>query len=85
MGGGLNKEGGPIVFISAIQIKTGFTRYYLKEPDGTERAAIVAWYDSLEEAALVLRYLKGAWMSSEDQKAALRLIRKWDTRKETSE
>ena len=44
-------------------------RYYL-----TEEGESVAWYDTLGEAALVLRYLSGGNMTPEDQRQALQLM-----------
>lgn len=46
----------------------------------TGKPRTIAWFDTLEDAAMVFRYLKGANMPMEDQNIALNLIQKWDSR-----
>ena len=44
-------------------------RYFL-----TEEGENLAWFDTLGEAALVLRYISGGNMTPEDQRTALQLM-----------
>ena len=63
--------------IRTIPIKGG-TRYFIE--DHYQRATI-CYFDDLETAGLVLRYLKGSVMRSGDQERALQAMRDYDTRK----
>ena len=67
------------MFIRSFRISGGNRYSILETEDGVNKNTI-AWFDSLEDAGLVLRYLKGAWMPKEDQITALRLIHEWDAR-----
>ena len=63
----------------------GKVRYSIRDTmneDGriTGKPRTIAWFDTLEDAAMVFRYLKGANMPMEDQNIALNLIQKWDSR-----
>ncbi len=66
--------------LSKKSTRDGRTRYYIQEMDGRSQPNTIAWFDTLGEAAVVLRYLKGAWMENGDQRTALRLINEWDTK-----
>lgn len=73
-----------MLILSTVKTKDGGTRFFIMEADGRSgqtRPDVIAWFDALEEAALVMRYLKGTWMPNKDQVIALRLIREWDARK----
>lgn len=63
----------------------GKSRYNIIEIDRGKNVGLIANYDSLEQAAMVMRYLKGAYMPNGDQKAALRLIFQWDVRQHMKE
>lgn len=55
-------------------------RYHIQEDSGAGANPYrLAWFDTLEDAAMVLRYLKGGYMPKEDQEIALNLIQKWDS------
>lgn len=54
------------------------TRYFIENEDGST----VVWFDSLDTAGTVLRYLKGAPMQKEDAEAARAAMQAWDARKE---
>lgn len=56
------------------------SRYIIQERCNSGKLCTIAYYESLEQAALVMRYLKGASMQPADQAEALRLIFEWDAR-----
>lgn len=56
------------------------SRYIIQERCNSGKLCSIAYYESLEQAALVMRYLKGASMQPADQAEALRLIFEWDVR-----
>lgn len=58
---------------------TEYERRYFIE---TEGGGAVAWFDELDTAALVLRYLTGAYMTPEDVAAAHAAMKKFDAGKE---
>lgn len=63
----------------------GKVRYSIRdtmndEGRSTGKPRIIAWFDTLEDAAMVFRYLRGANMPMDDQNIALNLIQKWDSR-----
>lgn len=59
----------------------GYYRYHIQEDCGAGvNPNRLAYFDTLEDAAMVLRYLKGGYMPKEDQNIALNLIQKWDSR-----
>lgn len=53
-------------------------RYFIE----TAEEGVVAWFDELDTAALVLRYLTGANMTPEDVAAAHAAMKKCDAVKE---
>lgn len=53
-------------------------RYFIETAEG----GTVAWFDELDTAALVLRYLTGADMTPEDVAAAHAAMKKFDAWKE---
>ena len=53
-------------------------RYFIETAEG----GTVAWFDELDTAALVLRYLTGADMTPEDVAAAHAAMQAFDARKE---
>lgn len=53
-------------------------RYFIETAEGGS----VAWFDELDTAALVLRYLTGADMTPEDVAAAHAAMKKYDAVKE---
>lgn len=53
-------------------------RYFIETAEG----GTVAWFDELDTAALVLRYLTGADMTPEDVAAAHAAMKKFDAGKE---
>lgn len=59
-------------------LKGNKRRYYIETTAGKP----VAWFDELDTAALVLRYLTGAEMTPEDVAAAHAAMQKYDARKE---
>lgn len=60
-------------------------RYCIQEMDKGRDYGEIAYYDCLEQAAIVLRYLKGGNMPKEDQQTALRYIFEWDARETMKE
>lgn len=60
--------------------KNGKSCYSIIEVDRGQNLGMIACYDSLEQAATVLRYLKGGNMPKESQQKALRYIFEWDAR-----
>lgn len=62
---------------------TGYCRYHIQEDSGVGANPYrLAYFDTLEDAAMVMRYLKGGYMPKEDQEIALNLIQKWDQREQ---
>lgn len=60
-----------------------YYRYHIQEDSGVGANPYrLAYFDTLEDAAMVLRYLKGGYMPKEDQEIALNLIQKWDQREQ---
>lgn len=59
-------------------LKGNKRRYYIETTAGKP----VAWFDELDTAALVLRYLTGAEMTPEDVAAAHAAMQAFDARKE---
>jgi phosphosulfolactate phosphohydrolase-like enzyme len=51
-------------------------RYYVVDNDGSD----VAWFDDLETAGSVLRYLKGTAMGRDEAEAARAAMRAFDQR-----
>ncbi len=64
------------------QVNTGAhgrkTRYFIENEGGET----VAFFDSLDVAGVVLRYLNGATLSDDDASAALAAMHAFDGRKE---
>jgi len=60
-----------------IHLKGNKRRYYIETTAGKP----VAWFDELDTAALVLRYLTGAEMTPEDVAAAHAAMQKYDAGK----
>ena len=58
--------------------ENGKHRYCILESDRGRAPTLIAYYDSLEQAAMVMRYIKGAPMQPKDQQTALRFIFEWD-------
>ncbi len=56
----------------------GKHRYCIFETHKGKKTNLIAYYDSLEQAAMVMRYIKGAPMQPKDQQTALRFIFEWD-------
>lgn len=59
-------------------LKGNRRRYFIE----TDAGKPVAWFDELDTAAVVLRYLTGAPMQPEDMKAARNAMIAFDARKE---
>lgn len=59
-------------------LKRNRRRYFIE----TDAGKPVAWFDELDTAAVVLRYLTGAQMQPEDIKAARNAMIAFDARKE---
>lgn len=65
------------MFIKAIYTKGTQRRYFICEKNGVNETDI-AWFDDLEKAALVMRYMKGSTMRPQDQEEAILLLRRFD-------
>ena len=64
--------------ILQVTRESGKHRYSILESDRGRKPDMIASYDSLLQAAMVMRYIKGAPMPPKDQQAALRYIFEWD-------
>ena len=79
------KEGKKTMFLHKTTAD-GMLRYSIIDTMNSEgkltgKPRTVAYFDTLENAAMVLRYLKGANMPFDDQNTALSLMAGWDIRK----
>ena len=57
-----------------IDIKSNRRRYYIESEKGK-----IAWFDDLDTAAVVLRYLKGDTLTKEEIAQAHRAMKAFDT------
>lgn len=72
-----------LVLRKSKPVGMNYCRYHIQEDSGVGANPYrLAYFDTLEDAAMVLRYLKGGYMPKEDQEIALNLIQKWDQREQ---